>query len=60
MRGLCGLCGLLCHGLCIKSCCDVCEAGISRDTGSQSEPINCVLIGTVTEGFTVPETVITK
>ena len=31
-----------------------------RNTGSQSEPINCVLIGTVTEGLTVPETVITK
>ena len=23
-----GLCGLLCHGLCIKSCCDVCEVWI--------------------------------
>ena len=27
---------------------------------SQSEPIICVLIGTVNEGFTVPETVFTK
>ena len=23
-----GLCGLLCHDLCIKSCCDVCKVGI--------------------------------
>ena len=42
-------------------CFDVYEAGNrSRNMGSQSEPIICVLIGTVTEGFTVPETVFTK
>ena len=53
--------GCLCHDLCIKSCCDVCEAGIGiGNTGSPSEPIIWVLLGTVTEGFTVPETVITK
>ena len=23
--------GCLCHDLCIKSCCDVCEAGIGRE-----------------------------
>ena len=28
--------------------------------GSPSEPKNLGLIGTVTEGFTIPETVITK
>ena len=32
----------------------------SRNTGSPSEPIICDLKETVTEGFTVPETVITK
>ena len=26
-----GLCGLLCRDLCIKSCCDVCEAGIGQE-----------------------------
>ena len=31
-----------------------------RNTGSPSEPIIWVWIGTITEGFTVPETVITK
>ena len=50
--------GCLCHDLCIKSCCDVCKAGIGREIPSES--IIWVLIGTVTEGFTVPETVITK
>ena len=30
MDSVCGLCGLLCHGLCIKPCCDVYEAGIGR------------------------------
>ena len=32
----------------------------AKKYGSQSEPIIWVLIGTVIEGFTVPETVITK
>ena len=26
-----GLCGLLCRDLCIKSCCDVCGAGIGQE-----------------------------
>ena len=43
--------------LCENVCFDVYEA---RNTGSRSEPINCVVIGTVTLGFTVPETVVTK
>ena len=36
------------------------RSGSAEKYGSQSEPINCVLIGTVAKGFTVPETVIAK
>ena len=47
--------------LCVESCIGMYEAGNGREIrGSQSEPIVCALKGTVTEGFTVPETVFTK
>ena len=61
------------HGLCAWTVWAVCviiyalnhvvmcvRLGSLRNTGSPSEPIICVFIGTVTEGFTVPKIVITK
>ena len=55
-----GLCGLVCHDLCIKSYCDVYEVGIGREIRFTKRTDKLGLIGTVTEGFTVSETVITK
>ena len=52
--------GLIVH-LCVDACIGLYEAGKwPRNLGSPSEPIICALKGTVPEGFTVPETVITK
>ena len=61
------------HGLCAWTVWAVCvmiyalnhvvmcmRAGSAENTGSPSEPIICALKGTVIEGFTVSETVITK
>ena len=51
----------MCDELFNKLCISLYDAENGHEIrGSQSEPIIRVLKGTLTEGFTVPETVITK